>query len=92
MDSRIGVNVEASSCKNVVNILSGLPDIAFNIHGETRGFGNGEPEIEGNCTRHATQPNEQAPAVVDMFERGEVVVNDLSFVCGNDNKRDKSSS
>jgi hypothetical protein len=55
LDNGIGVDIETSRPDNVINVLSGLFDIAFDIHGETRGFRNGEPEVEGNNAGNAAQ-------------------------------------
>ena len=79
LDSCVGVNVKPSSGNDVFDILRSLPNIAFDIHGETRCFRNGETEVESDNTRNATKTDENAPAIVHMFEVSERVVNDAIF-------------
>lgn len=79
LDSRFIIDVKLASCDNVLDILSGLPDIAVDIHGKTRSFRDSESEIQGNATGDTSQPNKQTPAVVYVFEHGKIVVDDLGF-------------
>ena len=92
LDGCVGIDVEIAGGENVLDILGSLPDVALDIHGETRSFWDGESEIEGNATGDAAQADEDTPAVVDVLENVKVIVDDISFKCGDDDERGESSS
>ena len=49
-------------------------DVAFDVHCEARGFGDGEAEVEGDACGDAAEADEETPHVVDVKEDGGVVV------------------
>jgi hypothetical protein len=77
LNNCIRVNVESAGGNDVLNVLGSLLDIALDIHGETRGFGNSKPEIQRNDTRNTAQANEYTPAIVNMLELVVVVIDNL---------------
>jgi hypothetical protein len=92
LDSCIGVNIEGTGGKNVIDILGSLSDIALNIHGETRRFGYSESEIQGNAAGNTAETDEYTPAVVDMFKVGEGIMNNLVLECADDDEGDEGGS
>lgn len=75
-----------------VDIGGGLLDVSLDIHGVTGSFGDGETEVESDGTGDDTQTNEPPPAEVDTVgSTGEILVDDLSTVSGDDNETDNSS-
>ena len=91
LDSCVGVDVELASGNNVVDIVGSLPNIALDIHGETRSFRDRETEVESDNTRNATKTDENTPAIVHMFEVIERVVNDVILEGLHRNVRNESS-
>jgi hypothetical protein len=57
LDDGVGVNVESAVGPNIFNVVSGLNDVALNIHGKTGCFRDGKTEVEGNYSRHAAETN-----------------------------------
>ena len=45
LDGCIGVDIETASGKDIIDILGSLPNIALDIHGQTRSFRNNKSEI-----------------------------------------------
>jgi len=72
--------------------LGSLSDITLDIHGETGRFGNSESEVQGEAAGKTAEADEQTPAVVDMLEVIEGVVNDVVLESGDDDERDKGGS
>lgn len=92
LDSCIGVDIERAGGKNVLDILGSLSDITLDIHGETGRFGNSESEVQGHAAGKTAEADEQTPAVVDMLEVVEGVVDDSVLESGDNDKRDKGGS
>lgn len=88
LDNRIGVDLVSASGKEGVDVLRGLLDVALDIHGVTRGLGDGETEVEGDNRRDGTETDEQAPAVVDGIV-GYRSVKDLVLVSLGDDESDE---
>lgn len=63
----------AAGREESIYIGRGLLDVALDIHGETRGLGEGEAEVEGNGAWHSAESDEEPPAEVDVVPlvRGE---------------------
>jgi len=53
LDGCIKVDVETTGGKDIIDILGSLPNIALDIHGETRSFRDSESEIDGNAAGKA---------------------------------------
>jgi hypothetical protein len=75
---------------NNANVVGSLGNVALDIHGETRGFGDGEAEVERNAARNGTETDENTPTVVDLVKICGPV-NDTRLVCLGDNECNKSS-
>jgi len=68
LDNGIGIDVGISLGKEVLDILTGLLYVTFDVHGEAWRLGDGQPEVEGNASRNSTQTDEEAPAEVNVNE------------------------
>ena len=86
------MNVGASGQKGV-NVSGGLLHVAFDIHGESGGFGNRQSEVEGNGTRNATETNEPAPAGINGVGGANLIlIDNLVLVGGKDDQTDEGGT
>jgi hypothetical protein len=76
----------------LVDVLESLLHVAFDIEGETRGFGDGEPEVKGYATGDTSKTDEETPAVVDSFGRVGGLGKDGALVGGDDDEGDEAGS
>ena len=83
--------VEFAISKDIVNIRGSLLYVAFNIHGETWSFGNGETEVQCDASGDAAQTDEYAPHEIDSFQVTRAVMQKPILVRGDDDKRNKAS-
>jgi len=88
----VGVMAERTRRQDVLNIHGSLLHIAIDIHGETRGFWDGETEVESNATRYTAQSNQETPTKVDMVQTIEIVGQNRILVGSNDDKCNQSGS
>jgi hypothetical protein len=87
------VEVGLPALQDLGDIGLGLVNVAFDIHGETRSFGDRQTEVQSDASRNAAKTDEEPPHVVDGGEFGDVWFGeDCTLVCGGNNKGDKSSS
>ena len=91
-NNRIRILDVPSGDENVIDVLCGLVNIAFDIHGETRCLGNGKTEVKGDDTRNATKTDEKTPSVVDGESAREGSFKDGVLVCSNDDDTDEGRS
>jgi len=92
LDDGIGIDNKFPGAQHIVNILRGLPDVAFDIHGKARCFRNCQAEVQCDYAGNTTQTNEQAPHVVDVVELEGRVLQKEGFVSSNDDVRHQGSS
>lgn len=76
LNGGIGVDVESAGGEEVVNVLGRLHDVTLNIHGETRGLGDGETEVEGDDGGNDAEADKETPHLVNVREDGGVIVKD----------------
>lgn len=71
-----------------VHILRGLLDVALDVHGVSRGLGDGETEVERGSSRDTADTDDNTPALVNSAHVGKGLVPDGALVCGDDNDGD----
>ena len=89
LDLSIGVNVVGTGGQEVVDILGGLLHVALDVHGESRGLGDGETGVEGDDGGNATETDEDTPHLVKVREHARVIVEDGALVAADDDERDE---
>ena len=89
LNDRIGVNVVGAGSEEVLDVLGRLLDVALDIHGEARGLGDGETEVEGDRAGNAAETDEETPHEVDVGEDLGVVVEEGGLVRLDDDESDK---
>ena len=92
LDTSIRVDIEGASGEEVIDILSGLVDVALDIHGETRSLGNGKTEVESDSTGDAAETDEDTPHVVDVREDSRVILEERGLERLNDDESNERSS
>jgi len=68
LDKKIWVNVGRVVVQDILDVVGGLVDVAFNIHGETGGFWDSQTEVESDNSGDATETDEETPHEVDAVE------------------------
>ena len=63
------IDVEVAVGQNGVDVLTGLENVAVNVHGETRGLRDRKTEVEGDDGGHAAETDDEAPCLVDRLDR-----------------------
>lgn len=85
LDGRIGVDHKGTSGEVSIDILGSLLDVSFDVHSESRSFGDSKTEVEGDSTGNTTETDQDSPAVVDVLVVRIVVLN-LVLESGDDDK------
>jgi len=75
-----------------LDILDRLLHVTVDIEGETRGFRDGEPEVEGNNTGDASEADEETPADVNAIGCGGGILEDGAFVGVHDDEGNEGGS
>ena len=91
LDDGIGVNDESAGGEEGVDVLGGLLDVALDIHGEARGLGDGEAEVEGEHAGDAAETDEETPAEIDVVGVADGIVEDLVLEGRDDDEGDEGS-
>lgn len=68
LDEGVLVNGSLGSFNDVGDIVGCPVDVALNIHGETRGLGDGETEVKRNNTGNAAKTDEDTPHEVNTLK------------------------
>ena len=92
LDNGIGVDDEGSCSQDVLDVFSGLLNVALNIHGETGGFGDGKTEVKSNAAGNAAKTDKDTPDVIDVVEGLNVVVQYGVLEGSDENQANQSSS
>lgn len=88
--NHVRIDIEFSGVDEVVNILSSLPDIALDVHSESRGLGNGKTEVESYDTGNTSKTDENPPHLIQVRKR--IAVNEGTPVGVDDDEGDKGPS
>jgi len=86
LDKKIVVSVALAAGQDILNVVGGLVNVAFDIHGETGGFWDSQAEVESDNSGNATETDEETPHEVDGTEVCYVSFfeNRALVGCGND--------
>lgn len=68
LDKKIWVNIGRFVVQDILDVVGGLVDVAFNIHGETGGFRDSQTEVESDSSGNTTETDEETPHEVDAAE------------------------
>lgn len=88
----IGVYVEGARGEEVVDVVTGLLNVALDVHSEAGCLWDGEAVIESDDSGETAKTDEDAPHIVDMGQDGGVVSKNGALECGNDDQRHKGGS
>jgi hypothetical protein len=77
-------------CESAETFLEGKKREEKGAYGESRSLGDGQPEVEGDATRNATETDEDPPGVVNVGPKSGVVVDDLGLEAGGADEADES--
>jgi hypothetical protein len=78
-------------CESAETFLEGKKREEKGAYGESRSLGDGQPEVEGDATRNATETDEDPPGVVNVGPKSGVVVDDLGLEAGGADEANESS-
>lgn len=91
LNKKISVNVGRALLQNILDVVGGHVDVAFNIHGETRGFWDSQTEVQSDNTGNATETDEETPHVIDRAEVCYVSFFEKSALVGSDDDEGNQS-
>lgn len=92
LNSGLRVGDVSSRRKESINIGGSLLDVAFDIHGETRSFGEGETEVESDGTRNSTETDEETPGEIEVVSVVDGIVENLLLESGENTDGDEGGS
>ena len=75
------------STEQSLRVAASLPDVPFNVHGESRSLRDCQPRVDRDGSRDASEANDETPYLVkgsEDFRRR--VVKERVFVTGNNNE------
>jgi hypothetical protein len=66
LDRGLGIGDVSTGREEGVDVGSSLLDVAFDIHGESRSFGESETEVESDGTGDSTETDKETPSEVEV--------------------------
>jgi len=66
LDGGLGIGDISTGREEGIDVGSGLLDVAFDIHSESRSFGESETEVESDGTGDSTETDEETPSEVEV--------------------------
>ena len=77
LDGRLGIGDVFARRKVSVNVGGSLLDVALDVHGESRSFGESETEVESDGTGNSSETDQETPGEVKVVSVVDRIVDDL---------------